>query len=212
MSGITSGTELQQRLRTKLTEYDMYVLVDKTGSMDEPVKAGSSKSRWTYMQETLRDFTKFACEIDDDGIVIGFFSGNQFPLHKNVTADQVDTILNQYKPGGGTVLAPALNQMFREAQGSKKDLIIVFLDGEVNDPRETEAELIAQANRQNSDNDCTVLFVQVGDDTDAKRWLQTLDDNLTSKGAKFDIVDVKTVDEVSKFSSFEELLATAITD
>lgn len=207
-------TEMVQRLRSKLTEYDMHILCDVTGSMDSPVKASNptGQTRWHYAQETLRDFTKFACEIDDDGINLGFFGGNKFPLHENVTADKIAGILNGQSVGGGTFLAPALNQMFRKAAGSKKDLVIVFLDGEVNDAPAVEAELIAQANRQSSDNDCTVLFVQIGDDSGAKRWLQALDDGLTAKGAKFDIVDVKTIDEVAQYSSFEELLANAICD
>jgi hypothetical protein len=91
-------------------------------------------------------------------------------------------------------------------------LIIVFLDGEVNDESEAQAELIAQANRQANDNDCTILFVQVGDDAAAKAMLERWDNELVQKGAKFDIVDKKTVDEVAKYSSFEELLANAIVD
>ena len=53
-----------------------------------------------------------------------------------------------------------------------------------------------------------ILFVQVGDDASATRFLQGLDDNL--KGAKFDIVDAKTVAEVDAFASTAELLLAAI--
>ena len=67
---------------------------------------------------------------------------------------------------------------------------------------------IQQANSQANDDDCTVLFVQVGDDAAATRFLQSLDDDLA--GAKFDIVDAKTVTEADAFNSTAELIVAAI--
>lgn len=206
---------LIQRLEAKLSEYDMHVLCDITGSMEQPVRSNnpSGPSRWAYAQETLRDFCKLACKIDDDGIALGFFGGNKFPMYENVTADKIDGLLNSQTVGGGTYLAPALNAMFAIAEkATKKDLIIVFLDGEVSDAEATMQALIAKANAQTNDNDCTVLFIQVGDDASATKFLNTLDDGLQAKGAKFDIVDVKTIDEAAQYSSFAELLANAIVD
>jgi hypothetical protein len=207
-------TDMVARLHTKLTEYDLHVLCDITGSMDDPnsAKDPTGPTRWAYAQETLRECCRLACAIDDDGITLGFFGGNKYPIYENVTNDKVNEILNKQVIGGGTYLAPALNQLFRKIGGGKKDLCLVFLDGEVNDKPQVEAELIAQANRQAADNECTVLFIQVGDDSAARAWLKTLDDGLEKKGAKFDIVDAKTLDEVAQYPSFEELLANAIVD
>ena len=87
-------------------------------------------------------------------------------------------------------------------------MIIVFTDG-VPDDREAAAKrIVAQANSQANDDDCTVLFIQVGDDAAATRYLQSLDDDLS--GAKFDIVDVKTVAEADAFNTTAELIVATI--
>jgi hypothetical protein len=210
-----TSPEILDRLKSKLSEYDLHILCDVTGSMGEPNRRNqpSGPTRWQYAQEVLRDACKFACEIDEDGIAMGFFGGSKIVIEEGVTADKVDALLNAQRTGGGTYLAPALNQMFAVAEkASKKDLIVVFLDGEVNDRDDTIAQLVAKANRQTSDNDGTVLFVQVGDDAGAKAFLEYLDDNLQSRhGAKFDIVDTKTIDQIGS-KSFLEVLAEAIVD
>lgn len=215
MNATVVDPSLLQRLRAKLSEYDIFFLCDKTGSMNEPVKSSepNGTTRWNYMQEVLRDIIKTANEIDDDGITLGFFSGSNFPMYENVTSEKAKEILNSVTPGGGTYLGPALQQMFAKAGGTaKKDLIVIMLDGEVADRDDTIAQLVAQANKQDNDNACTVLFVQVGDDAGAKNFLKYLDDNLVSKhGAKFDIVDTKTVDEIGS-KPFEVVLAEAIVD
>lgn len=219
----TASADLVQRLRAKLGEYNLHVIIDKTRSMLEPVgQIGGkmiTKSRWDYMQETLFSFLKFACEIDSDGIGLGFFSGNDYksgqeaPYFDNVNYDKAQEIFAKFRPDGGTLLAPCLNYVFNNkiGQSGKKDLLVVFLDGEFQDFNDVKSQIIAQSNRQLKDNDCTVLFVQVGGEPDAKQALETLDDGLVGQ-CKFDIVDAKTVEEVAKYSSFEELLANAIVD
>lgn len=183
--------DLLARLKSKLSEYDIRFIFDKSGSMDDPVSSNDPKgpTRWQSIQEVAREMVATALDIDDDGIEIAFFSSSV--VVERVTAvDQIKPLFTKYQPGGGTFLAPALNKMFNVAAGGKKDLFVVVLDGAVNDREETISELVAQSNRQQSDNDCTVIFLQVGDDTAAKSFLDYLDDNLESKhGAKFDIVD-----------------------
>jgi hypothetical protein len=116
-------------------------------------------------------------------------------------------------PSGSTPLAQALQAAFKMGGASdKKDLYIVLLDGEPDNEKAVYDVLIAQANTLQKDNDCTVLFIQIGDDADASAFLQDLDDGLTKRGAKFDIVDTKKASEVAQFGSFEELLANAIVD
>jgi hypothetical protein len=66
------------------------------------------------------------------------------------------------------------------------------------------------ANKQETDDALTILFVQVGKDAGAAAYLRKLDDQLT--GAKFDIVDAKTMEEAEKFATTAELVAHAIND
>ena len=84
----------------------------------------------------------------------------------------------------------------------------MFTDG-VPDDKAAVAEVIKrQSNKQAADDECTILFVQVGYDAAAAAYLQQLDDNL--KGAKWDIVDVKTMQEAEKFATTAELIVAAI--
>ena len=114
-------------------------------------------------------------------------------------------------PRGSTPLTEALNEAFKLAgKSDKKDFIIVFTDG-VPDDKAGAAEAIKRhANKQETDDACTVLFVQVGDDASATRYLKSLDDDL--KGAKFDIVDAMTIEEAEKFPTTVDLIIKAISD
>ena len=193
----------------KLSEYDFVVLVDKSGSMAEPVKAGASRTRWEAVQESALQFARDVGQFDSDGIDVVVFGGSTVDSHTGVTADKVKEVFGKYSPRGGTPLAEALAAGLQLAGTSdKKDFVVVFTDG-VPDDREAAAKLIIEAaNRQESDDALTILFVQVGDDASATAFLQRLDDNLT--GAKFDIVDAKTVAEVDAFSSTTDLILAAI--
>lgn len=194
-----------------LTEYDFIFVADASGSMAEPVKPGSSTSRWEHMQEAALQFARDVGKIDSDGIDVVIFSGSGITSHTGVTADKVKEVFETRSPRGGTPLAEALTEALKLAgKSDKKDFIAVFTDG-VPDDKEAAARVIKeQANRQENDEDCTILFVQVGDDTGATNYLKKLDDDL--QGAKFDIVDAKTAAEVDQYPDTTSLILAAISD
>jgi len=194
-----------------LSEYDFIAVIDKSGSMNEPVSSTNRKSRWEYMQETATAFCRDLERIDTDGIDVVLFSGTGVLSYNGVTADKVKDIFASNSARGSTPLAEALTEAFKLAgKSDKKDFIIVFTDG-VPDDKVAAANVIkAHANKQETDDACTVLFVQVGNDPGAATYLRELDDNL--RGAKFDIVDAKTMEDAEKFSSTAELIMAAIND
>lgn len=183
-------------------------MVDKSGSMGEEDMPGK-RSRWDYVQETAVAFTRDICKIDSDGIGLVLFSGASIVAKDNCDVSAVKDVFGSNRPSGGTPLAQALTEAFKLAgKSDKKDFIIVFTDG-VPDDKAAAAKVIKdQANSQATDDALTVLFVQVGYDAAATAFLRKLDDDLT--GAKFDIVDVKTIDEAEKFSSTLDLVLAAI--
>lgn len=65
--------------------------------------------------------------------------------------------------------------------------------------------------RLNKDEELAISFIQVGRDIEATRFLKALDDDLQSVGAKFDIVDTVTVEDMENMS-LSEVLLNAITD
>ena len=199
---------LAQAIIARLSEFDFVIAIDTSGSMAEPVKAGSSRTRWEAVQESAMTLIRDVQAIDQDGLGLVLF-GRQVESFDGVTADKAREVFASHGPRGSTPLAEALDAAFALAgKSDKKDMIIVFTDG-VPDDREAAAKrIVAQANSQANDDDCTVLFIQVGDDAAATRYLQSLDDALS--GAKFDIVDVKTVAEADAFNTTAELIVAAI--
>lgn len=197
-------------VNAKLSEYDFIVVVDKSGSMGEEDMPGN-RSRWDYMQETAVAFTRDICKIDSDGIGLVLFSGSSVVAKDGCDVDAVKSLFASNRPGGSTPLHTALSEALKLAgKSSKKDFIVVFTDG-VPDDGAAAAEVIKrQANSQDTDDACTILFVQVGRDAGAAKYLRSLDDDL--KGAKFDIVDAKTMDEAEKFPSTADLIVAAIND
>lgn len=199
---------LTQQIIARLSEYDFVVAIDTSGSMAEPNKAGSSTTRWEAVQETAMTFIRDVQQIDQDGLGLVLF-GRQVESFDNVTADKVREVFAAHGPRGSTPLAEALDAAFALAgKSDKKDFIVVFTDGVPDDRDAAAKRIIQQANSQANDDDCTVLFIQVGDDAAATRFLQSLDDDLA--GAKFDIVDAKTVTEADAFNSTAELIVAAI--
>lgn len=195
----------------KLSEYDFVVVIDKSGSMSEPVKAGAERSRWEAVQESAMQFTRDVGKLDADGIDVVMFSGAGITSHTGVTADTVKAIFADNSPRGGTPLAEALTEALKLAgKSDKKDFIVVFTDGVPDDKAAAAKVIIEASNKQETDDALTILFIQVGDDAAATNYLRQLDDELT--GAKFDIVDAKTVAEADAFPSTAALIVAAIDD
>lgn len=193
-----------------LTEYDFVVVIDTSGSMGEPVKAGSSVTRWEAVQESALTFVRDVEKLDSDlGLVL--FGGSNIKPFDGVNTDAVRKAFAESGPRGGTPLAQALTAALALAgKSDKKDFIVVFTDGVPDDKAAAAKVIIDASNAQETDDALTILFIQVGDNAEAAAYLKSLDDDL--KGAKFDIVDAKTVEEADQFPTTTALVLAAIDD
>lgn len=196
---------------SKLSEYDFIVVIDKSGSMGEPNKPGSTVTRWEAVQESAMTFVRDVEKFDSDGLGMVLFSGAGVSSNDGVTGDKIREVFAQHSPRGSTPLAEALTAALALAgKSDKKDFIVVFTDG-VPDDRAAAAKVIADAShKQETDDALTILFVQVGNDSGAAAYLKSLDDDL--KGCKFDIVDAKTQAEADAFATTGELVLATIND
>ncbi|WP_193726153.1 VWA domain-containing protein [Delftia tsuruhatensis] len=191
----------------KLSEFDFIVVVDASGSMTTDDVKG--RTRWEAVQETAEQFTRDLAKLDSDGIGLVVFNGQAVDSFDGVDASKLAEVFAARSPRSSTPLAEALTAALKLAgKSDKKDFVIVFTDG-VPDDRAAAAKVIVDAsNKLQSDDELTFLFVQVGHDRAATDYLRDLDDNL--KGAKFDIVDAKTVAEAESFASTADLVLAAI--
>ncbi|MBF2063096.1 MAG: VWA domain-containing protein [Calothrix sp. C42_A2020_038] len=196
---------------------DYTLIIDKSGSMSTPDQAGG-RSRWEIMQESTLALARKCEQLDPDGITVYLFSG-KFKRYDDVTSAKVAQIFLENDPAGTTNLAGVLqnatdNYFQRKASGQTKpngETIIVLTDGEPDD-RKAVFEVIINASRQmEQDEELAISLIQVGNDPQATKFLKALDDQLTGVGAKFDICDTVTFDEMEDMS-LVEILTNAISD
>ncbi|WP_036480820.1 VWA domain-containing protein [Myxosarcina sp. GI1] len=200
-----------------IEDRDYTLIIDKSGSMSTNDRPGG-KTRWQSARESTLALAKKCEEIDPDGITVYLFSG-RFRRYDNVTSDKVDQIYEENDPMGRTdlysVLSDALDNYFqRKAAGQAKangETILVITDGEPDDYKSV-MRLIIDASRQiDRDEELAISLIQVGNDRKATQFLKALDDRLEAAGAKFDIVDTVTIDDMQGLT-LAEVLLNAITD
>lgn len=202
-------------MENKLVNYNVTILIDKSGSMSETDCPGG-KSRWDYVQEFANSITKKAEQFDTDGIDVVMFSGTP-KLYENVTSAKVAQIFAENEPNGTTGTAEALKVVFdkynkAKAVGTTKPiLVMVFTDGEPNDSALLTKTIIDHANSLSDDSETGIQFIQIGKNEAARKALESLDNDLQAKGAKFDIVDTKNESEMDNLS-ITDILEAAIAD
>jgi uncharacterized protein with von Willebrand factor type A (vWA) domain len=198
-------------------ERDYTLIIDKSGSMSINDRPGG-KTRWDSAQESTMALARKCEEIDPDGITVYLFSG-RFRRYDNVTSDKVSQIYQENEPMGRTdlasVLQDAVNNYFqRKASGETKangETILVVTDGEPDDYKSVMRVIIETTQKLDRDQELAISLIQVGNDRKATEFLVALDDRLESAGAKFDIVDTITIDDMEGMT-LTEVLLNAITD
>lgn len=197
-------------------ERDYTLIIDKSGSMSAQDQLGGI-SRWETVQESTLAVARKCEELDPDGITVYLFS-SRFRRYDNVTSDKVAQIFQENDPMGRTDLAGVLkdatdNYFQRKGAGQTKsngETILVITDGEP-DNRKAVMEVIIKASRQiDRDEELAISLIQVGKDAMATRFLKALDDDLEGAGAKFDIVDTVTLDDMENMTLAEVLLNAII--
>jgi len=200
-----------------VSDRDYTLIIDKSGSMSTPDQVGG-RSRWEIAQESTLAVARKAEQFDPDGITVYVFSG-RFKRYEDVTSAKVAQIFLENDPAGTTnlagVLQDALNNYFqRKAAGKTKangETILVVTDGEPDD-RKAVFETIIHATRQmERDEELGISIIQVGSDPQATKFLKALDDQLQSVGAKFDICDTVTLDDLEDMS-LADVLMNAVSD
>ncbi|WP_193198675.1 vWA domain-containing protein [Nostoc sp. MG11] len=200
-----------------LENRDYTLIIDKSGSMATPDQKGG-RSRWVAAQESTLALASKCEQFDPDGITIYVFSG-KFKRYENVTSAKVAQIFQENDPSGTTDLAAVLKHATddyfqRKASGQSKpsgETILVVTDGEPDDRKAVMRVIIEASRRMDRDEELAISFIQVGTDQQATRFLKVLDDDLQSAGAKFDICDTITMEDMEDLS-LSEVLLNAIND
>ena len=200
-----------------LENRDYTLMIDKSSSMatsDTP----DGKTRWEIAQESTVALAKKCEEIDPDGITVYLFAG-RFRRYDNVTSEKVSRIYTENEPMGRTDLASVLedgleNFFQRKAANQTKangETFIIITDGEPTDRKALIRLIIEASQKIDRDEELAISLIQVGHDKKATAFLKALDDQLQSAGAKFDIVNTVTIEDMQGMS-LTDILLNAITD
>ncbi|MBW4669978.1 MAG: VWA domain-containing protein [Cyanomargarita calcarea GSE-NOS-MK-12-04C] len=200
-----------------LENRDYTLIIDKSGSMATPDQKGG-RNRWQTAQESTLALASKCEQFDPDGITVYVFSG-RFKRYENVTSSKVLQIFRENDPSGTTDLASVLkhatdNYFERKGSGQSKangETILVVTDGEPDDRKAVMKVIIEASRRMERDEELAISFIQVGTDAQATRFLKVLDDELEGAGAKFDICDTITMEDMEDLS-LSEVLLNAIND
>ncbi|MBD1860722.1 MULTISPECIES: VWA domain-containing protein [Trichocoleus] len=199
-----------------MKDRDYTLIIDKSGSMSTPDQRGG-RTRWAEVQESTLALARKCEQFDPDGITVYLFS-SRFKRYDNVTSAKVDQLFLENDPSGTTNLASVLHdatnsylQRKQAKQTKQGETILVITDGEPDD-RRAVMEVIVNASRQlDRDEELAISFIQVGNDSQASKFLKSLDNQMQDIGAKFDICDTITFDDMADMS-LAEVLTNAIHD
>ncbi len=200
-----------------MQDRDYTLIIDKSGSMSTPDQAGG-RSRWEAAQESTLALARKCEQFDPDGITVYLFS-SRFKRYDNVTSSKVAQIFQENDPAGTTnlaaVLKDATDRYFQhKAAGQTKpggETILVITDGEPDDRKGVMVAIVEASQQMERDEELGISMIQVGNDPTATQFLKALDDQLQGVGAKFDICDAITMDDMADLS-LSEVLLNAIND
>lgn len=217
-AAVTDGLTQNAAINPALLNRDYTLLVDRSGSMGDAAVTGQRKSRWEAAKEGAVAVARKINELDPDGITVYTFA-NHFKRQDNVGPDAVAQLFASQEPNGGTNLAGTLSDAIENYFGRKKsgkaqpngESFLVVTDGCPDDEEAVVKVITKAAARIDSAKEMSITFIQVGQDAHARDYLKRLDDDLESEGAKYDIVDVITMDDIGD-KSLTQVLSDAITE
>lgn len=182
--------------------------IDVSGSMATHDCPGNMQ-RIDYLKEKVKQFAGEASKYDDDGIDIITF-GHKLTLNQNITADNAASIIDKlHADEMSTDTAALIRKAYELHKQHSYDRTTLFVatDGEPSDREAVKKAIIDITNDVKDAGEFNISFLTVGVINDGLRqFLTALDDDL--QGAKYDIVDVKSLEDVDFMTAF----CGAITD
>jgi Mg-chelatase subunit ChlD len=191
----------------ELNKGDNFIFgVDVSASMQESDCPGGLQ-RIEYLKEKVITFAKEAGKYDDDGIDVLTF-GASVNAVKGVTPEKAEELIRKLKANEGATMTHLLIQQayaLHKAGGYAQTVLFVATDGAPSDQAAVKSAIVSITQELKEEHEFAISFLTVGIVTPQLRtFLDGLDDDL--KGAKFDIVDVKALEDVDFVTAFSGAL------
>jgi hypothetical protein len=201
-------TEVQLK---RLASHDIVLMIDRSYSMGTndcpsssfladklpfPFGVGSdnSTSRWDWCAAQTSHMAKQTERALSNGFTVMLFSGH-FDVFPHVNVKQLREIFADNSPGGSTKLEKPLESTFndyfnRKKSGRVKPLLVgVITDGCPTHPEFVREEIASITHEMRDPNEITIVFFLIGsNDRKGENFVWDISHNLTSAGAKYNIV------------------------
>ncbi|MEL7038991.1 MAG: hypothetical protein AAFO04_25790 [Cyanobacteria bacterium J06592_8] len=195
-----------------LQDRDYTLIIDTSVSMSI-FDRFEQKRRWEMIQESTLELATLCEHFDPDGITVYLFS-DQFKRYEKVTAERVVQIFQQHEPQGkanlAAVLKDATDNYFErramEISKSNGELILIVTGGEIEGTEAVKQIAINASNQLNRDEELGIELIQVGDDSTVTQFFKVLDRELQMAGAKYDICNTVTFEDMEEMSLTDVLL------
>lgn len=187
----------------ELNKGDNFIFgVDVSASMGATDCPGGL-SRIEFLKEKVILFANEAAKWDEDGIDVLAF-GHQITPYAGITADKAQEVISKLQANEGQTKTAELIQAAYERHkqgGYEQTVLFVATDGEPSDREAVKRVITDITNNVKDEREFNISFLTVGQiGAGLSAYLTSLDDDL--KGAKYDIVDVKALEEVDFMSAF----------
>lgn len=194
-----------------ISKLAVYLLADMSGSMND------SDGRLGHAKEIGVMFANEVVEHDDDGMLHFVTFGGRAKEIGSVGVEEIEKFYQNSVPSGGTPLAQALDLIYDDIQKrltgpeAAHQLVAVITDGVPDDKRKVIDSIKRIAENVTSDDQLAFLFIQVGNDSNAKAYLDFLDDEVQKATNGMDLIDTVHFSEVSSMTN-QELVLKAFAD
>lgn len=187
----------------ELNQGDNFIFcVDVSGSMENSDCPGGL-TRINFLKEKVIQFAGEAAKYDPDGIDVITF-GHQVKTFEKITTEKASEIIGKLKADeSATQTHSAIQKAWdlHKAGGHQQTVVFIATDGEPTSRADVKSAIVDITNKVGDEREFNIAFLTVGNiDAKLKEFLDSLDDDL--KGAKFDIVDVKALEEVDFMTAF----------
>lgn len=212
----TSGRRVSQNTApitaADLAQYKFKFVLDTSGSMDN--KDGTQYSRWQRASEFTTVLTAMVEGIGTQ--VTGYTFDSSTERLGVIDSGKVAEIFSSEPDGGGTYLGGCLKVVLGDIRKELNDpnsrnMIIIVTDGEPHDGDAAMREIVNITQHMSDDRQLAIAVLRVGGDRGAAAYCKALDDDLEGMGARFDIVDTRTLEEALEMD-IEEFLVMTVND
>lgn len=162
--------------------------------------------RWQQAHSQVLEIAAQCHQLAVSGLTVyrGLDTGD-FEIHQDVNVANLEFLMATAPMPERFALAPVLQTVFDRyftgkaagQQPKNGEIILILIDNEPTDRLAIAKQIVAASQQLEHNYELGIGWLQVGDDYITKGFLVTLDDNLREKGAKFDIVDHKPIQQIA---------------